>query len=380
MAAMTRVALVRSDNRRGALAQALHLVRDDVRRVVAADVLIKPNLVSHARQVPSTHADALSATLDAVFAAGAARATVAEGATDASAGFDAFGLRREAEGRPVRFLDLNVEEHDWDRITLAGVDGRPLEARVSRTVAGSPCRVSLALLKTHVTAVVTMGLKNMLSSLHPADRVRMHGYAGGNGSAGWKRPIVEFLKGDSRLVNLLTRAQGRARNVRNALVGKSGARGWERLSKADLRFLASVAAMNRNLVTLSSIVGPHLSVLDGFVAMHREGPRHGTPIRLGLAAVGTDPVAVDAVGAAAMGFDPMAIGYLRLAHEAGFGVADLSRIEVVGDPLSEVARRCVPHSNHAVQRHWERAGSPTTARAIPGPHAPAASRVAAGRR
>ena len=35
-------------------------------------------------------------------------------------------------------------------------------------MASSPCRVSLALMKTHVTSMVTFGLKNMLSSIHPS--------------------------------------------------------------------------------------------------------------------------------------------------------------------------------------------------------------------
>ena len=50
------------------------LIADDLRACVTPDVLIKPNLVSHRRQLPSTHADTLSATLDAVLAAGARRA------------------------------------------------------------------------------------------------------------------------------------------------------------------------------------------------------------------------------------------------------------------------------------------------------------------
>jgi uncharacterized protein (DUF362 family) len=367
MAEIARVALVRSDNRRGALAQALNLVRGDIRDVIQADVLVKPNLVSQRRQVPSTHADALSATLDALFDAGAERAIVAEGASDASKGFEALGLRREVAGRPVQFFDINRDEANWDVIKLRGVDGGPLDARVSRTIAGSGCRVSLALLKTHVNTGVTMSLKNMLSSVHPADRIRMHGYAKGNGSTGWKRPIVEFLKGDSVLVTLLTRLQGRVRNGLNLLNGKAHDLQGRRLSTADLGFLRSVVALHQNLVELVRFVRPHLSVLDGFVAMHREGPRHGTPIRLGLALAGTDPVAVDAIGAAAMGFDPMRIGYLRLAHEAGLGVADPARIEVVGDPLTKVARRCVPHSNIVIHRHWDQASLMPTS-AVPAPH------------
>jgi uncharacterized protein (DUF362 family) len=360
---MARVALVKSDNRRGAVAQSLELVRDDVQRVVRGDVVLKPNFVSHRRALPSTHPDALSATLDALLAAGAGPVTIAEGASDARAGFENLGHRREVEGRPVRFFDINREETRWDGLGLWGVDGEALEARVSRTIARAGCRVSLALMKTHVNVGLTMGLKNMLSGVHPEDRVRMHGYRGGNGSTGWKRPVVEFLKGDSRLVNALTRLQGRVRYGLNRLNGKLADESGRKLSAADRGFLRSVVALNRNLVALTRAVGPHLSVLDGFVAMHREGPRHGTPIRLGLALAGTDPVAVDAVGAAAMGFDPMRVGYLRLAHEAGLGVADLGRIEVVGDRLDRVRRRCVPHSNVVVHRHWDGLGS-----AIPAPH------------
>jgi uncharacterized protein (DUF362 family) len=364
MTGVARVALVRSGNRRGAVAQALALVRHDLRRVVRPEVLLKPNLVSHRRQLPSTHPEALSATVDALLAAGAVSVTVAEGAADARAGFERLGLRREVEGLPVRFLDLNRDEAEWETIRLEAVDGSPLDGRLSRTVARSECRVSLALMKTHVNVMITMGLKNMLSAIHPADRVRMHGYAGGNGATGWKRPIVEFLKGDTRLVNALTRVQGRVRNAVNLLWGKLNDESGRRLSAADLGFLRSVVALNRNLVALTRAAGPHVTVLDGFVAMHREGPRHGTPVRLGVALAGTDAVAVDAVASAAMGFDPMRVGYLRLAHEAGLGVADLARIEVVGDPVAKVRRRCVPHSNIVVHRHWDRPAGV----AIPAPH------------
>jgi uncharacterized protein (DUF362 family) len=351
------------------VAEALGLIADEVHACVAPSVVIKPNLVSHRVQLPSTHADTLSATLDTVLAAGARAVTVAEGATDATAGFKRFGYHGEAWGRPVRFLDLNRDESDWEPLVLTALDGAPLAARLSRTIATAECRVSLALAKTHVTSMVTLSLKNMLSSIHPADRIMMHGHAGGgNGYRGWKRPIIEFLKGDSLAVNLLTRLMGRLRNARNAWRALTicGRDPFEALLPAELSYLRSVEAMNRNLVALARRTKPHLSVVDGWVGMHREGPRHGTPVRLGVVVAGTDAVAVDAVAAAVMGFDPRTIGYLQYAQEAGLGVADLARINVVGDPIAEVRRRFVPHSNHAIQRHWSRVAR---APAYQGPHA-----------
>jgi uncharacterized protein (DUF362 family) len=377
---MTRnptVAVVRSDNRRGAVAEAIALIAEDLRALVTPEVLIKANLVSHERQLPSTHADTLSAVLDAVLSAGARRVVVAEGGSNASAGFDRFGYRQQTFGRPVEYLDLNRDETEWDSLELTTVDGLPLVARVSRTITSAPCRVSLALMKTHVTSMVTFSLKNMLSSIHPDDRIMMHGHAGGgNGYRGWKRLVVEFLKGDSTLVNVLTRTMGRVRGIHAAIKGKNRPDAWKRLTTAEVGYLRSVEAMNRNLVALSRVAKPQISVVDGFVAMHREGPRHGTPIKLGTVVAGVDAVAVDAVAAAVMGFNPMRIGYLKQSQEAGLGVANLDEITIVGDPLASVSRRCVPHSNHAIQRHWDRlaeSNSPSNRESVvPGPHTRAA--------
>jgi hypothetical protein len=248
---------------------------------------------------------------------------------------------------------------------------------VSRTISGSPFRVSLAVAKTHVTSVVTLSLKNMLSSLHPADRVMMHGHpGGGNGYTGWKRLAVEFLKQDHLAANVLTRAMGRVKNARNAWKSLAGGGSFEALNSAELSFLRSVEAMNRNLVALARKTRPHLAVVDSFLGMHREGPRHGTPIRLGTVIAGTDPVAVDAVAAAVMGFDPTEIGYLVYADRAGLGVGRLERIRVLGDSIDRVRRRFVPHSNHYVQRHWRRLAAP----APRGPHSrPSGAGIDAGR-
>jgi uncharacterized protein (DUF362 family) len=359
------VAVIRGTSRRGAVAEALALIAGDLRARIAPEVLIKPNLVSHRRPLAATHAETLSAALDAVFAAGARRVTVAEGASDATAGFERFGYRREAWGRPVQFLDLNREETAWEPLELRGVDGTRLAARLSRTVAEARCRVSLAPAKTHVTAMLTLGLKNMLSSLHPFDRIMMHGHhGGGNGYRGWKGLVVEFLKQDDLAVNLLTRALGRIKNAQAALRGRHREDAIWSLSPSELGYLRSVEAMNHNLVALARRARPHISVVDGFVAMHREGPRHGTPFPLGVVIAGTDAVAVDAVAAAVMGFDPLQVGYLHHAHAAGLGVADLNAITILGDPIARVRHRLVPHSNYPLQRQWRRLSEP----ARPRPH------------
>lgn len=351
-----KVAVVRGSNRRASVARALALLGDDLIDCVRPDVLIKPNLVSHKYQAPSTHADTLGATLDALVSAGAQRITIAEGASNAQDAYRRFGFHREVEKLPVRFLDLNRQEDRWEPLELTSLDGKPLIARVSRTITGSSCRVSLALAKTHVTSIITLCLKNMLSSIHPEDRVMMHGYpGGGNGYQSWKKLAVDFLKRDNLAVNVLTRAMGRVKNARTL---------WRNLHEegdaflsltiAEMNYLRSVEAMNQNLVALARKTRPHLAIVDGFVGMHREGPRHGTPIKLRTIIAGTDAVAVDAVAASVMGFDPWEIGYLVYAQRLGLGTIDLDRISIVGDPVATVRKRFIPHSNHYIQRHWHR--------------------------
>lgn len=374
MAERVNVAVVRAANRRDAVATALTLIARDLETCVHDHVIIKPNLVSHKHQLPSTHADTFSAALDAVFAAGAKRVTVAEGASDATAGFARFGYHRVAIGRPVSFFDINRDETDWTTIQTTGVGGSINTARVSATLANSECRVSLAIAKTHVTSILTLSLKNMLSSLHPSDRVLMHGQrAGADGLPGWKRAIVELLKRDNAIALAATRSLGLARGVRQWLWDRGEADSSRSLAPKELAFLRTVQAMNHNLVELARRVKPHIAVVDGFVAMHREGPRHGSPIKLGTVIAGTDAVAVDAVAAAIMGFDPRQIGYLVYAERAGLGTIDLDRINIVGDPIASVRRACVPHSNYSVQRHWNRLDA---ARPRSGPHTPARQREA----
>lgn len=348
------VALVRSGTRHSALIQALGLIAGPLRARVPVDVLVKPNLVSHVDSRPSTSAESLSLVIDALLAAGAERITVAEGASNATVGFGNFGYYQELALRPVDYLDINRQEHEWLPLRLVGVDGTIRTARLSRAIAEARFRVSVALAKTHVSTMVTFSLKNMLSSVHPADRVMMHGHATGSSAfLGWRGRIVDFLKQDHALARLTNQAAGLARRARVHWLRLDRSDSAPSLSSRDRAFLLSVEALNRNLVALARATRPHLAVVDGFEAMHREGPRHGSMRRLGVAIAGFDPVAVDAVAATVMGFDPREVGYLAYSEQFGLGQASLDRIEILGDSIRDVRRRLVPHSNHAVQKHWK---------------------------
>jgi uncharacterized protein (DUF362 family) len=92
----------------------------------------------------------------------------------------------------------------------------------------------------------------------------------------------------------------------------------------------------------------HLAIIDGIHTMTRgEGPwtAGGRHIQPGLLVAGTNCVATDAVCMALMGFDPMADrgtppfercdSTLRLAEQLGVGTRDLNQIEVLGTPIAK---------------------------------------------
>jgi uncharacterized protein (DUF362 family) len=104
----------------------------------------------------------------------------------------------------------------------------------------------------------------------------------------------------------------------------------------------------------------HLAVIDGIHTMNGgELPQQEPnfihqPMHPGVLIAGLNPVSTDAVAAAVMGFDPMADrgsppfetcdSTLRLAEQLGVGTRDLRRIEVLGTPIAQARCKFSPLS------------------------------------
>lgn len=94
--------------------------------------------------------------------------------------------------------------------------------------------------------------------------------------------------------------------------------------------------INKVIVDINTVLKPHLTIIDGFVAMEGNGPTDGIPIKMNLIIAGKDPVATDATCARVMGLDPHEVSHIRTAYQKGLGSID--DIEVVGAKLEEVRR------------------------------------------
>ncbi|MGB9683556.1 MAG: DUF362 domain-containing protein [Candidatus Bathyarchaeales archaeon] len=96
--------------------------------------------------------------------------------------------------------------------------------------------------------------------------------------------------------------------------------------------------LSENIADLASVLKPSLTVIDGVIA----GEGHetsGNPVEMNLVVAGTDPVAVDTVGAALMEVQPTEVKHLVFAEKKGLGTCRLKDIEVVGEPIEKVKRK-----------------------------------------
>jgi uncharacterized protein (DUF362 family) len=348
------VAVVRTDRRRGGVAEALALIAGDLSDRLQDDPepVLLPNLDHPARSSRCTHRDTLSATADALLAAGARSLTVAGRvggrSPELNDQFGRLGYRQELWRRPARFVDLDHAAEAYSTVRWISIRGEPRSLRLPATVAASRCRVVLGLARTHPVFRVGLGFSNLASLVHRDDRSLL---GLGRSSNRLHQPWLDWANGvGESWRGAVLSAWLAVRTVGTEM----------RLTGAERRLVGAVERATSGLVALASFCMPRVSLIDGFVASEGEGRR----VRLCTIIAGTDPVAVDAVAAAVLGFDPMEIAYLRLAQATGLGRADLADITIIGDPI----RRPRRFRRHPADPLLRLAGAGSTHPALPHPH------------
>jgi uncharacterized protein (DUF362 family)/ferredoxin len=91
------------------------------------------------------------------------------------------------------------------------------------------------------------------------------------------------------------------------------------------------------LVDINRYLKPRLYVMDGIMAMEGNGPGSGTPRRMNVLLLASDPVALDAVFCRLIHMPPDFVPTMKPAAESGLGTWNENEIEVRGDELSRLA-------------------------------------------
>lgn len=278
------------------------------------------------------HPDVVSATVHLIGKAGAKRIRIVESPTGSmaptleefltGAGWKISDLTRAATGVEFENTNFPGKSGKYTRLWVPG-GGLMFKAYdVNSAYQDCDVFVSVAKLKEHSAAGVTMAMKNLFG----VPPTTIYG-----AKAGIDEPSKQPGGGRSML------------HIGNRQPSKSA------LSEIDPSTPRNegyrVPRVTADLVAARPI---HLSVIDGIdTVAGGEGPwvKDMRPVHAGLLIAGMNPVTTDAVCTALMGFDPMAEkgtppfenrdSTLKLAEHLGIGTRDLRRIEVIGLPISK---------------------------------------------
>jgi uncharacterized protein (DUF362 family) len=291
---VSKVSLVKGNDRREIVLQALKNIEDEVLASIANKkrILVKPNFVSTTRPLAASHADEIRAILDFFKPQFKGEIIVGESAPSKNGtfeGYQNFGYLPLEEEYGIKLVDLNKEP--WVYRYVFGKDHRPIPIRIISTFLNPDTYViSAAKMKTHDRAVTTLSLKNTLIGA----------------------PLNDGQKNDKSLTHME----------------------YNFTPKETLHF---------NMFHLAQEIWPDLGIIDGFEAMEGNGPVGGTPVDARVALASLDPLALDALTTKLMGFDPGKIMYLTAMAEAGMGQGDLTKVQVLGTPVDQCQYKFKPN-------------------------------------
>lgn len=341
------VAIARCADYGAALQPALRTMFDQLgglgKLVKGKTVAIKINLTGSPQQrmgnTPAewaqyTHPAVIGHVVRMLGEAGAVRVRILEGAFSCGdpleefmieAGWDPSHL--QTAGPKVEFENTNMRGR-WPAYTKYVVPGGGTifrEYYMNQAYEKSDVLISLAKLKEHATAGVTMAIKNMFGAL----------------------PLTIY--GDQAAKSDVD--EDAARGGRGTIM-HNGRRQPAAISPKENDPASPRDAQYRIPHIISDLLAArpiHVSIVDGIYTMAGgEGPWNGRvwAVRPGVLMAGFNPVCTDAVATAVMGFDPMAKrgtapferceSTLELSERHGVGTRDLKRIEILGEPISNV--------------------------------------------
>lgn len=239
-------------------------------------VLLKPNFVGlDPLCIMNTHPAVIAATRESFLRLGASEVLIGDGPAmdrDTESILKSVKLKEFTGPLANVFRDLNLD--DVARVPLPTRASRLKELYLPKIVLGVDFLVSIAKLKTHHWAGVTLSLKNMVGVVP-------------GGCYGWPKNVLHW------------------------------------------------AGIDNSILDVNAAARPDFAIIDGIVGMEGNGPIQGMPKPAGLLIFGDDPVAVDATGCRVMGLKPEKVKYLARAGTL-LGNLEVAKIQEIGEPVESV--------------------------------------------
>ncbi len=196
--------------------------------------------------------------------------------------FDQLGYTKLAESLNIPLINL----HSGELVEIKVPNGFVFDKiMVHKSLTEIDLLCSVPMMKTHVLATVTLGMKNLIGlypgSVYCSVRSCLHDTASHNESPGIAFEILDMVKACT----------------------------------------------------------PGLVVIDGSTAMEGDGPTAGDLIKTGIIIAGTNPLATDMVAAHIMGFDKTEVPTFTWAIKSGMKPSTVEEIEIRGERLANVQQK-----------------------------------------
>ena len=199
--------------------------------------------------------------------------------------FDSLGYSELSKSLKIPLVNL----HSGEMVEVSVPNSYVFDkVTIHKSLADTDLLCSVPMMKTHVLATVTLGMKNLIGvypgTVYYSARSWLHDHAEDTGSVGIAGEIVDMVRAN-----------------------KLG-----------------------------------LVVIDGSMALEGDGPSTGgTLVKMDVIIAGTNPLATDMVAASIMGFDPKEIPTFTWAQKRGMQPSTLEEIEIRGEKPENVKRNFV---------------------------------------
>lgn len=290
-----------------------------VDKVVNQDdkVLLKVN-ATHPRTVPEgavVDPQLTYAVIEECFKAGANEVYLGDGTSKKKGTAEVFrdlGYQPILDTTGAKILDLN--QPPYIRVDVPFAAGMSYKSYIfTEQLREFDVLISIAKMKTHSEAQVTLGMKNLVGML-PEDP-----FFGAN------RKIIH------KKIDIQNAAEeiGLKEKFKDYLKRKDEVEG-EKYPNDKLC---------RVIVDLNLTLPISLTIVDGVIGMEGKGPWSGNAICTNVLLAGYNVLATDSVAATIMGFDPIDIKKFQYAQQMKLGTVDKSQIELIGDDIEELKQK-----------------------------------------
>ena len=245
----------------------------DLSGVKGLRVLLKPNIGRSAEPgtAVTTNPQVIAAAID-VFREAGAMVSISESpimGVDLEEAYRICGVTKIAQARNCPLIDMDQRPFVERPIP----NGKVIDKlQVCADMDDFDVIVSIPVMKMHMHTHVTLSIKNMKGCLWRRSKVKLH-----------MLPLVK--DDDNKPINIA-------------------------------------------IADMSSVLRPHLAIIDGSVGMEGLGPSAGKPKELGVVVVSADPFAADSVACELMGTSARETPHLAIAAGRGYGVIDIDAITI----------------------------------------------------